>query len=146
MSQYMSHINLLAFQLHVTVNILKGKYIFFLYFFCQNLVEFPCQPSLPFLFSFLSILVISRIVSLVYLSGVKIVILFIKVSMQDVLSKNKTKRYFYTYLTIQNQAQVGEVSLNQFLLKSLISFGAVVLNGATLDNKSKSKLLDKLYV
>ena len=66
--------------------------------------------------------------------------------MQDVLSKNKTKRYFYTYLTIENQAQVGEVSLNQFLLKSLISFGAVVLNGATLDNKSKSKLLDKLYV
>ena len=68
--------------------------------------------------------------------------------MQDVLSKNKTKRYFYTYLTIENQAQVGEVSLNQLriLLKSLISFGAVVLNGATLDNKSKSKLLYKLYV
>ena len=68
--------------------------------------------------------------------------------MQDVLSKNKTKRYFYTYLTIENQAQVGEVSLNQLriLLKGLISFGAVVLNGATLDNKSKSKLLYKLYV
>ena len=61
--------------------------------------------------------------------------------MQDVLSKNKTKRYFYTYLIIENQSQVGEVSLNQLriLLKGLISFGAVVLNGATLDSKSKSK-------